>query len=305
MNRTVGPPLLDRRTRRDLLVVAVVVASLTVAALTLLWRLTSRTGDYGLGFLVFFVGFGACALIYLVYGAIALQLRRLELEVEQLRALVNVRPLTATMPIRFGKWSVDPIFAEAIVHTLMESRPRLVVECGSGWSTVLIATCLRHLGNGRLVTLEHDERFARQTRDLLQRFGVADLVHVVTAPLGPWTVNGSAVTWYRGFSANDLVGGIDVLLVDGPPKDTSLRARYPAIPLLQRHLAADCVILLDDGDRPDERWTAHQWSREIGGQLEYIAGAKGGWLIRRSGTRLETDGTQDIGAVGSGGRSAA
>jgi len=50
---------------------------------------------------------------------------------------------------------------------------------------------------------------------------------------------------------------------------------------LKHHLAEECWILMDDGDRPDERATAHAWSEELGAKLIYLEGGRGGWLLHR------------------------
>jgi hypothetical protein len=53
------------------------------------------------------------------------------------------------------------------VQLVMERRPGLVVECGSGSSTVIVARCLRERGRGRGVALAQDPVFAEHTRNLL------------------------------------------------------------------------------------------------------------------------------------------
>jgi hypothetical protein len=50
---------------------------------------------------------------------------------------------------------------------------------------------------------------------------------------------------------------------------------------LKHHLAEECWILMDDGDRPDERAIAHAWSEELGAKLVYLEGGRGGWLLHR------------------------
>jgi hypothetical protein len=64
----------------------------------------------------------------------------------------------------FGRWAAEGDFAGMIVREL-ERSPRLVVECGSGSTTVVIADKLRQSGSGRVVSLEHDALYlARTTR---------------------------------------------------------------------------------------------------------------------------------------------
>jgi predicted O-methyltransferase YrrM len=199
----------------------------------------------------------------------------------QLRSLVNVRPLLGEVPLRFSGWAVDPSFAEILVTTLVDARPQLVVECGSGSSTIVIARCLRGMDNGYLVSLEHDENYATRTRNLLQLSGVADRCEVVSAPLKQWERDGQRMLWYGNIPDQTLRDGIDVLVVDGPPGKVAPRARYPAVPILRPYLSRRCIILLDDGDRHDERAIADAWARDLNASPEYVPGGKGLWILRR------------------------
>ena len=209
------------------------------------------------------------------------QLRGMILEGQrQQYALTQIRPLFGELPPEIGGWAADGIMIHNAVRLMLEARPRLVVECGSGSSTLVIARCLRALG-GRIITLEHNPEYARRTSEMLRHNGLDDLAKVVTAPLAPVEVEGKAVPWYGPEYEPFLDQPIDVLLIDGPPKATAPRARHPAVPLLKSHLAAECWILMDDGDRPDERAIAHAWSRDLGATLTYLEGGRGGWLLHR------------------------
>jgi len=52
---------------------------------------------------------------------------------------------------------------------------------------------------------------------------------------------------------------IDFLIVDGPPGDVCVLARFPSVPLLKDHLNQDCVILVDDAKRDDEKLMIRAW----------------------------------------------
>lgn len=212
-----------------------------------------------------------------------LQERIAETNRQQL-ALANIRPLLGVLPVPFGGWAINPYFGEEIVLTLMDERPTLVVECGSGSSTVLIAACLRQLGQGRLIALEHDARFARKTENLLTLHGLNEVATVVQAPLEKRVIDGRAFEWYADVSASHIHENIDVLVVDGPPGDTGPLARYPAIPVLRKTLSSNCVIFLDDANRADEQWIGKKWADELSGSAEYKTHGNGSWVIR---TRAE------------------
>jgi len=158
-----------------------------------------------------------------------------------------------------GGWAATPETLLALVSEI-RNAPRVgtVVECGSGTSTVWIALALRQRGGGRLVSLEHDERFAAQTRRRVAELGLEDLVEVRTGALVEQSVAGRTVTWFD----DDILGGIDdvsLLFVDGPPGHLGAGIRFPAFPKLRSRLAPGAVVMLDDVDRPDERGVLEAW----------------------------------------------
>lgn len=210
------------------------------------------------------------------------QVRRSILEGQrQHYALVQIRPLMGDLPLDLSGWAADPIMVHNAVRLMVETRPRLVVECGSGNSTVVIGRCLRALGRGRVISLEHDPAYARRTSELVRLHALEDVITVVTAPLAAREADGRAAAWYGPEYEPCLTEPIDILLVDGPPGSAAPRARYPAIPILKPRLAPECWILMDDGDRPDERAIAHAWTNELGAKLSYLEGGRGGWLLHR------------------------
>jgi hypothetical protein len=58
---------------------------------------------------------------------------------------------------------------------------------------------------------------------------------------------------------------VDFLVIDGPPSTTGALARYPALPLLERMLADEAVIILDDANRMDEVEDVARWFKEYPG----------------------------------------
>ena len=154
-------------------------------------------------------------------------------------------------------WAMDSSTLERLVERILEQRPRTIVECGSGPSTVWLAYAAREAGS-RLVSLEHLEQFARQTRQELARHGLQDVAEVRLAPLQEHDVEGASYRWYDAEACQDL-DGIDMLLVDGPPKATGERARYPAVPLLRSRFSAHCTIIVDDVHRKQEQEIIDLW----------------------------------------------
>jgi hypothetical protein len=186
----------------------------------------------------------------------------------ELRSLVTPR---APMPA-LGGWALDADILFLVARTLIDRRPDLVVECGSGASSVWLGYVAQHLGVGRVVALEHDERFLESSRAAVAEHDLADIVEIRYAPLAPWSdpaaadargagprsTGGEEYRWYALDAVTDL-DGIGVLLVDGPPAAVGSCSRFPAAPVLFPRCARNAVVVLDDADRPDEKAFSDRW----------------------------------------------
>jgi predicted O-methyltransferase YrrM len=156
-------------------------------------------------------------------------------------------------------WAASPDLLMVLVDLVITERPSLVVECGSGASTLWIALAMRRFGiDGRIIALDHDPVFGGQTRDFLARHGVADLAEVRDAPLENFTLDGQTYAWYARRAWEDLTG-IDLLFVDGPPAATGHQARYPALPLLSESMSPGAIAVLDDLVVPDMQNVLRLW----------------------------------------------
>ena len=179
-------------------------------------------------------------------------------QLEALQNLNAVLPPNDVLPATRG-WAASPDLLMVLVDLVITKRPSLVVECGSGASTLWIALAMRRFEiDGRIVSLEHDPVFGAKTRDLLARHNVRDLAEVRDAPLESFSLDGEAYSWYARRAWEDLKG-IDLLFVDGPPATTGHQARYPALPLLSGLLSPVATTVLDDLVVPDMQKVLRLW----------------------------------------------
>ena len=181
---------------------------------------------------------------------------------QQTQALVNlfgIVPVNDVVPT-MGGWAASPDVVALLVAELLRLRPALVVECGSGVSTVWLSLAAERYGiDTRIVALEHDESWAALTREALARHGVAHRADVRHAPPVDIGLDGHDTPWYDLAASADL-SDIGLLFVDGPPEVTGPAARYPAIPVFRDRFAARGVIVLDDLVRKSEQLAAIAWT---------------------------------------------
>lgn len=161
--------------------------------------------------------------------------------------------MTGPLAIPATGWRLPDRACNLLTGLVTEYKPTLIVECGSGRSTVVLADTARPYG-GRIVALEHDSRYAAETRALLVEHSVEETATVRDAPLER--------DWYARSTWDDL-HGIGMLLVDGPPGHVAPLARKPALTLLRDRLLPGCVVVLDDVDRPDEQQIMADWGIEM------------------------------------------
>jgi rhodanese-related sulfurtransferase len=162
----------------------------------------------------------------------------------------------AALPGPFLPWtsfSMRPAAILAILNDIEIYDRRVIVECGSGNSTIFAARLLALRGVGFVTTLEHDSLWAALTERLLERESLSQWARVVRAPL----VDG----WYD-VTAIPALTAIDLLVVDGPPAWArhAREARAPALDYFADRLTDNSTVMLDDGWRRGERRVVDRWT---------------------------------------------
>jgi len=181
----------------------------------------------------------------------------------------------APLSTRYLPWSTTAMRPSAVSSLLADvviNRRQRVVELGGGISTFYLARLLGEHG-GRMWTVEHDPHWADLLAQHLKAEGLADVATVVHAPLSPTShpYAGGAL-WYAEEPMAPIVaaGGIDLLVVDGPPAHAAglTHARYPALPHFARALAPGALVVLDDILRRGEQEILRRWERDSGIRFE-------------------------------------
>ena len=173
--------------------------------------------------------------------------------------------LNAEAQLTWSEGAMTPAGLAAVCADVAGRHRRRIVECGSGFSTLVLARLLYTRG-GRLVSLEHDPTWATRVRSDLAAAGHADIAQVALAPLEPHPLARDDLQWYAQRALSPLPRRINLLLVDGPPAfEPELElSRYPALPVLAERLARDATVVLDDIDRRGELRILEAWERDCG-----------------------------------------
>ena len=278
--------LRDQLRRRGPPLVAAIV-------LWLAWTLISLTlyrVEHGLLLALLLLG-----LLVLLGGAYGLLWVRRELRRERQREAkqqqelawlsAEIRP-RRPLPLFVGGMA-KPDLLIATWQLIRQERPQRVLELGSGLSTLVMAYALQANGQGELVALENIGAYAAHNRRLLAEHNLSERAHVLDAPLRHWELKGRSHQWYA-LTNLSFEFPFNLLLVDGPAGYLAPMIRYPALPLLHKHLAEHALILFDDTNRSDEHHIAQRWLAEIPGLQRDERFADSEFIIFRF-TRPETN----------------
>ncbi len=256
-----------------------------LAAAAVLWSAVTTLAAAGFGFVglaVGIVGWGALALLTVLWAFHRLQIEQVQhyRQVEALFSLYALIEINQPLP-PMRLWAASPDFLLLTVGLIRRERARIVLELGSGVSTLVNAYALRANG-GRIISLEHDAVFRQTTLDYLAEHSLADAAEVIEAPLRPVRVDMTDWLWYDTVFLNSLPP-VDLLIVDGPPATVQSGARYPALPLLFDRLREGALILIDDCGRSQDAAVVRRWLNEFDlAVVRTAATEKGAAVLRKT-----------------------
>lgn len=177
-------------------------------------------------------------------------------------------------------WPISPDFGVLLINLAEQNGYDLVIEFGSGTSTLILARALERVGrrDGRtpspLLSFDHLKEYHEKTRNLLKQAAIIKHVSVVLAPLVAWqSQQGDSFSYYACDEAlHELKRCLPdsatrvLVIVDGPPAATGRHARYPALPMVLDVFPPEKFtshFLLDDYLRADEQEIAARWLTEL------------------------------------------
>jgi predicted O-methyltransferase YrrM len=166
----------------------------------------------------------------------------------QIQGALQGLPIVRPMP----GWALS---TDAIVQVLCDLQERpdpVLVEFGSGQSTVIFAAWFRARGHGRFVSFEHDPAHADATRRQLDAVKLLTHVDLQVVPLADRAaVDGLPPS--KSYALPETFSGFDVALVDGPSYFFGESTRYHPLTWALDRLNPGGAAYLDDTIRPWEK----------------------------------------------------
>jgi len=146
-------------------------------------------------------------------------------------------------------WSIMPETLAELDYWLYVNKPKTVLECGSGLSTLIFARYAKNNPEATVVSLDHDKKYFTTTKKMLGK--LQRNVKLILAPLvGNPPVYNIDLSEYK----------FDFVLLDGPPAKDGGRSEM--FDWLYPHLSDRCQVWVDDGDRKDEATSAKRWAED-------------------------------------------
>jgi predicted O-methyltransferase YrrM len=175
---------------------------------------------------------------------------------EALCSIWRTLPIRAPLP-RLGGWCVSADTAAELVSRVLTHKPLLIVEFGSGASSVVLgyaAEVLRSQGGAeaRVISFEHDADHVARTEILIRMHRLNHVVQVVHAPLERCDAADypAALAYCQASLAALPQRSIGLLFVDGPPlRGAAAVDRAACVLATARYLAPGAMVFFDDADR--------------------------------------------------------
>lgn len=188
------------------------------------------------------------------------------------------------LPLSYHGWPISSDLALFLTQKIEENSYDLIIEFGSGTSTLLFAKMIEKKG-GKLIAFEHKKEYLTKTKESLKHHNLYKNVEVVYAPLIEYIDSDESETflYYNCKEKLDFNGYNNILvLIDGPPESTGPLARLPALKhILNNKIGSKRIdLVLDDHNRTNEKEISRKWedylnSKNITFYSESIINEKG------------------------------
>lgn len=148
----------------------------------------------------------------------------------------------------------------------------LILECGSGLSTLLIAPIAKKKGI-QMISLEHNEFWARRVKNQLDKYNLRNS-KIYLRPL----IQYENFDWYDVANDNDIKD-IALCICDAPPGKIR-GGRKGFLYLLHNKLNTNSVVLVDDTVREEERSMINEWKGILDLEVHFKGASENHAILR-------------------------
>ncbi|NND61920.1 MAG: hypothetical protein HKN48_01870 [Flavobacteriaceae bacterium] len=167
----------------------------------------------------------------------------------------------------FNPFSLNPNTILHLINEIIINKRSSVIEFGSGLSTVVLAKYvqLNQLPIS-ILSVDDDQDWINLIKDQLRQHKCDSVVSFVYAPIKPYSSENHMGSWYDSEKITQALqdNRLDMVVVDGPGANTSRLARFPALEVIEKNLAQNFFVLLDDIRRSDEKIILNKWASTLG-----------------------------------------
>jgi Methyltransferase domain len=139
-----------------------------------------------------------------------------------------------------------------IYQMVRKNKPRVIIEFGSGCSTVMFARALADNGSGHLYSIDASQPFLQRTQSYIPE-GLVPYVSLSYSEIELGEMNGESIMWHR--NVPDVPA--DMVYLDGPDyHDFSVDIETQADGVLLEPKGTEHYTILIDG-----RWKTFEFTR--------------------------------------------
>jgi len=204
------------------------------------------------------------------------QRKRLDQVQQDLESLHHLPELDLSY-IPWTEAALQPAGVRALLNEVIIHGRQSILEFGSGISTLYLADHFDGQGEGQIISIEEDEKWAAIVEDYLDELNLSkERFQILRAPLKPFDGSERPAFWYdTEFLRSELrQKTFDIVFVDGPVswREENEYARSPALPFAKDYLQEESVIFLDDAGWGDQKEIFQRWGNGYDLDTELVAG---------------------------------
>lgn len=217
---------------------------------------------------------------------------RNSLKTDDIYALNLLQPLLGGYPfLPFSASALRPFCVVHMINDVIINNRKNIIEFGSGISSILIGRLIKKNSlDTKLITIEHDESWAKALARIIKSEQIEDVVDIYHAALSDCDIALDGNQWYNLQVLNNIIKDkkFDMVIIDGPPawETSKAKARYPAVPFIIDNLQDNFSVYLDDAIRSGEQASIKIWEAKYGMRFD-VAGKSLAYYY--SGDALNTE----------------